>query len=564
MVLTAAHVRGVRVPLAAGLWSLISRFWPLTSRHLAGAALLCVAALLVASPLLALLSVATQASPAELGEALGRAGLPTLWLRVLVLAWGSTVWAVVAAVPLAWLVERTDLAGRGVIRWLAPLPLAIPPYVAAIAYAFLLAPGGALHHWLAGLLALPAVQVRWPAMIYGTGGAAFVLGLFSAPYIFLIVSGALARADPAVEDAARGLGCGPWTTFWHVTLPMLRPALVAGALLVFVYACVDFGVVSLLRTRTVTTAVYTYLLAGYSPPAAAVISLALVASMWLALAVQRRALGASQDVARHSPGARARRGAAPVRLAAWRWAALAYASLVLALTLAVPVAVLLVQASRLGLLRLGIFWLAQLPYLRNSLAVAAAAATCAVLFGLALAATRGQVPGVGAATVLVQAGYAIPGTVLGLALIGLLIRAAPVLYGEPASLVLAYVILFGAVAYQSCRSALAQSSPALEAAARGLGSSPLDTLRRVVLPLSGPGLLAGWALTFALACRELAASVILRPAGYDTLAVRIWVHTMDVGPDPRGAAVALLLLVVVAAIWLAALATGRLRRGPAG
>jgi iron(III) transport system permease protein len=79
---------------------------------------------------------------------------------------------------------------------------------------------------------------------------------------------------------------------------------------------------------------------------------------------------------------------------------------------------------------------------------------------------------------------------------------------------------------------------------------------RVVLPLAAPGLLAGWALCFALAARELAATIIMRPPGYDTLAVRIWVHTMDVGPDPRAASVALLLLVVTALVWLAAMRLG--------
>jgi iron(III) transport system permease protein len=252
-----------------------------------------------------------------------------------------------------------------------------------------------------------------------------------------------------------------------------------------------------------------------------------------------------------------------VRLGAWRWPALGYCVVVLALGLVVPVVVLAAQAARLGAGPLAAFWIRQAPYLANSLGVAAAGSTAALALGLALALARGRLAGAYPAALVVQAGYAIPGTVLGLALVGALASAAPAVYGTPAALALAYVVLFTTPALQACQAAVAQVTPALEAAARGLGSTPLDAVRRVVLPLAGPGVGAGWALVFALSVRELAASIVLRPAGFDTLAIRIWVHTMDVGPDPRAAAVALLLLMVVAAVWLAALAIGRPRAGEA-
>jgi iron(III) transport system permease protein len=519
-----------------------------TRRAAAGAVLMLVSGLLVGAPLMALVASVLEGEPGAILEALSRAGLPSIVLSMFVLAVGATGWSLVVAVPLAWLVARTDLPARHVVRWLAPLPLAIPPYVAAIAYAALLSPGGMVHVTLASLLEVPLAAIQWPRVIYGTGGAAFVLGIFMAPSVFLTVESSLARTNPSLEEASRGLGYGPWSTLTRVTIPLARPAILAGGLLVFVYACVDFGVVSILRTKTVTTTLYTYLLAGFSRPASAVIALSLVLIIWLALAMQARLAG---NLAHRHAGARARLGAPPVRLGWWRWVALTYCVVVLSLGLVLPLVVLVSQAARLGLPSLASFLVAQGPFLWRSLVVATTGATCALFLGIVVALAQGRLPAAGITATIFQAGYAVPGTVLGLALVGLLIRAVPAVYGSPAALVLAYVILFASPAYQACRAALSQVSPALDWAARGLGSSPLESLRRVVFPLAAPGLVGSWALTFALAFRELAATVVIRPPGYDTLPVRIWVHTMDVGPDPRASAVALLALVVAAAVWLA-------------
>src|SRR5688500_7509428 len=180
-------------------------------RLTAGATLLTISLLLTGAPILALASVILEGQPPAVLSALGRANLPALALSTLSLALGATLWALVIAVPLAWLVARTDVPLRRLVRQLAPLPLAIPPYVAALAYAMLLGPGP----------------------IYGAGGAAFVLGTFTAPSLFLIVHGAFERADPSLEEASRGLGRGPWQTLLRVTLPLVWPAILAGALLVF-------------------------------------------------------------------------------------------------------------------------------------------------------------------------------------------------------------------------------------------------------------------------------------------------------------------------------------------
>lgn len=509
----------------------------------------------VVLPLLYLVSLAFTANPRELWRGLVQANAAGLAVRVALMATGATLWAIALGGPWAWLVARTDVPGRRFFRWLGPLPLAIPPYVGALVYAMALARGGLAHQALANLRGQSTFATPFPAVIYGHGGAAFVLGLFTAPYVFLNVYGALQRIDPALEDAARSLGHSPRQTFRRVTLPLLRPALLAGGLLVFVYAWVDFGVVSLLRARTFTTVVYTYLRAGFSLPAAAGLSLVLVLIVWAILALQQGALGK----VRYTQSSGRTRPAGPIALGGWRWAGLAFLILAATLTLFLPLGVLLAQLPRFGSpAALGLFLLNQWPYLWNSLRVALAGSALALLLAGVVAWQGWRRRAGPLAGALLQTGYAVPATVLGLSLVGLSLQVFPALYGTPALLALAYVVLFAAPTLQGVRAALAQVPPSMEEAVRALGYGPLVAAWRVVGPLAWPGIAGAWLLGFILALRELAATIVLRPPGFDTLPVRIWVHTMDVGPDPRAAADALLLVVLVGIPWFLLL----LVRGP--
>lgn len=532
-----------------------------------------VPVVLVGAPLATLVATATSVPLADLARVLGRLNLPALFGNVAVLGVLATLWAVVGAVPLAWLAARTDLPGRALVRGVVPVTLAVPPYVIALAYVALLAPGGAVHRALAATLEVPLALFRWPPVVFGTGGAAFILGVAGVPSVFLFVHGALERANPSLEDAARSLGLGPVATFCRVTLPMLRAPLLAGSLLVFLYACVDFGVVSLVRARTVTTVLFTYLENGFAPHASAAIALTLVVVLWGVLAVQRQAMrvgvggtstgnGIDGLVVLADP--RGRQGARPVRLGRWRLVAVAYVVFVASIGLAVPLVTLVALAASLGIVPLVTFWAAQVNRVTHTLEVGFATATLVTIGGLALALARGArgrravALAIGAA----QAGYAIPGTILALAVVGLISRFLPWIDGGSGVVVVVVAILVLAPAIQSTATALDTVPRVLLDAARGLGESPAGAFLRVGLPLAGPALLSGWALAFGLAARELAATLIVRPPGYDTLAVRIWVHTTDVGPDPHAAAVALLLLAVLGATWVTSQWLGR-RHGPA-
>ncbi len=513
--------------------------------------LLVPVAVLVLGPVGFLVWMGLQGGAGDLLARTDSLGIVPTVARVFLLASATTLLAAIMGVPLAWLAVRSDLPGRRLIRWLAPLPLAIPPYIGAIVYQIVFAPTGPLNALLAHALALPSGT--WVVSIYGILGAAWVLSLFVFPYIFLLVAAGLERLNPTLEEVARGTGMSRWAVFFSVTLPLLRPALLGGGLMVFLYAWADFGVVSLLRVRTLTTIVFDYVRGTMDWTIPASLSVLLTFITVTVLAIQLRILGHGT----YAQVTGATRPARPVLVGRWRVPALLFSFLVLLSALGVPLGVLAYQASRLPVAAGWAFLSQQTPFIRNSVWTAASGATVAIILALIigwLQARRRLGRGV---STLFQIGYAIPGTVLGLGMVGAFQMALPWLYGTPIVLVLGYLVLFATPALQGVGAALAQISGSLEEAARGLGRGPLATFREVTFPLVRPGLVGAWVLVFILCMRELAATLILRPPGFDTLPVRIWIHTMDVGPVPTAALLALVLVAIVALPWLALILVGR-------
>jgi iron(III) transport system permease protein len=342
--------------------------------------------------------------------------------------------------------------------------------------------------------------------------------------VLLTVQAGLRGLDPALEEASRSLGRGPLATFLRVTLPQLRPSAAAGGLLVTLYVLSDFGAVSMLRYSTFTRAIYLQYRAAFDRAPAAVLGLVLVSLTLVFLILEAR-------VARDRGGQFGVRGAAraPARipLGRWRWPAVALCSTVVLVGLVLPLAVI-------------VFWLVRGLGAGEAMQVAFGAAgrsLWAALLG-ALAAVAAALPvAIWAARgrsrmarVVERAsftGYALPGIVVALALVYVGIRATPSLYQTLAMLVFAYVVLFLPQAVGAIRSSLLQVNPNIEDAARTLGSSRLATLRRITLPLARRGALAGGALVFLTALKELPATLLLAPTGYDTLAVRVWSATTE-------------------------------------
>ncbi len=477
---------------------------------------------------------------------------PRTWATLgntLLLAGAVVLSSAVIAVPLAWLTTSTDLPLRRLWAVAAALPLVVPSYVAAYLYVSLLSPRGLVQGWLE-----PLGVDRLPP-IYGFGGAWLVLTLISYPYTYLTVRAALQRLDPSLLEAARSLGQSPRQAFWRVTVPSLRPALAGGSLLVALYCLRDFGAVSLLQYGTFTRVIYNRYQA-YRLDEAAAMALLLVGLTAILLYLDFRSRGRGR-YARLSAGcARVR---PPTRLGAWRWAALAFAGGIVFLALVVPAGGLVYWLWRglnqdwlvrdLGAAQTNVASLLDLARpAGHSFAVSLGAAALTV--GLALPTTLLAVRRPGRLSHLLErltyTGSALPGIVVALAYVFIGANYAQALYQTLPMLLIAYVVLFLPQAIGSERASLLQVAPSLEEAGRSLGARPWAVFRRVTMPLVRPGLLAAGAMVFLTAMKELPATLILSPIGFDTLAVQVWANISEAF-FARAAAPTLLLILLSSA-----------------
>ncbi len=487
------------------------------------------------------LAVVVAGEPRAAFEAVWEPETLALLARSLGLALAVGFGATALAAPLAWLTVRSDLPGRRTWTVLVTLPLVLPSYIAAYLLVSALGPRGELQ----GLLEPLGIE-RLPS-IYGFVGAWLVLVVVTYPLVLLPMRAALARMDPALEDAARGMGARRLRLARTVIAPQLAPAAGAGALLAALYALSDFGAVSILRFDSFTRVIYQSYRASFDRTGAAALAALLVLVMAALLALEARARH-RRAYFRSAPGT-ARR-AAIVPLGRWRWPALAFCALVGGIAFLLPVGMLVYWTTRS--VAGATDWSATLSAARGSLLIAALAALATTLAALPVAWLGARHPG--RRTRLVEAastsGYALPGIVVALALVFFGIRAAPALYQTLAMLVLAMVVLFLPLAAGSTRAALLQVPPRLEEAARGIGRSPLGAALSITLPLARGGVLAGAALVFLAAIKELPAVLLLSPIGFDTLPALIWRETTRSFFE-SGAAPSLVLLAVSALpLWL--------------
>jgi len=450
-----------------------------------------------------------------------------LWSTGLLVA-GVTVASVAIGVTLAWLVTRTDLPGRRFFGVAAALPLVIPSYVAAFCLLGALGPRGLLQQAL-GVERLPE--------IYGYWGALAALTLSTYPYVLLLTAAALRGLDPSLEEAARGLGRPPREVLRRVTLPAVRPAIGAGALLVALYTLSDFGVVSLMRYDALTRAIYLQYRSLFDRTPAAVLALVLVALTAVVLVVEARS---RRRTHRSSPGAPRR--LRPHPLGRWKLPALAFCTAVVGGFLVLPATVLVYWLSR-GLERTDWPWNEAL----NSFTASGLAAVAAVLAALPVAILARRYPSHWTRLLerLSFTGNALPGIVIALSLVFFAANYAGPVYQTLALLVFAYVVRFLPQALAGIESSLAGLNPRVEEASRALGRGPLWTTATVTVPLIRSGILAGAALVFLSAMKELPATLLLRPIGFDTLATDIWRFT-SVGAYSEAALPALLLIAVSA------------------
>jgi iron(III) transport system permease protein len=455
-------------------------------------------------------------------------------LNTAALAGAVAISTIAIAVPLAWLTSRTDLPGRAFWSTAAALPLVIPSYIGAVVMVAAFGPRGMLQTALA-----PLGVERLPS-IYGFTGSWLTLTLFTYPYVYLTVRAALRNLDPSLEEAARCLGYGPWRTFFAVTLPQLRPAAAAGGVLTVLYTLGDFGVVTLLRYDAFTRAIYVQYRSALDRGSAALLALLLVAISIAVLAVELRARG---NATLHRLGSGASRRGRPIALGHARIPAVLFCGVVVGFALVLPISVLaawLLRSIGAGadLSGLGSATL-------HSLTLGGWTALIATACALPLAILLVRFPGSGARSIerLAYLGYALPGLVVALAFVAF--GAGTPFYQSLVMLVAACVVRFLPEAISSARAALLQVSPRLEEAARGLGRSQARAVASVTIPLARPGILAGAALVLLTAMKELPATLLLSPTGWDTLAVKVWTAANDAAYG-EAAAPALILIAAAA------------------
>jgi iron(III) transport system permease protein len=510
--------------------------------------LLLLAVFVAAFVTMPLVYILIRAAGAEPGVwvRLAQTRLAGLMVNTLSLTAAVTAGTVVVGVSLAWLTERTDLWGRRIWRWLLAMPLAIPTYIGAIVHLALLRPrGGYIPIFLAELFGRP---VTTPSP-FGFLGAAFILTLFMYPYVYLLSAAAFRSMHAAQEEVARSLGHSMRSTFWRVTLPVLKPGISAGALLVALDILAEYGTVALLRYETFSSAIYLQLAGRYDRSAAAILSGVLVLLAVLVLTGEIRIQGRARFYQFGSNW----RPAPIIHLGVWRIPALMAVLGIICTALFVPMGVLfawtyqaignpgsMAHNFQTGSQGLGTFaW--------NSLWSSGLAGILAVALSLPVAFLAVRFPS--RLTRLFsrssQVGYALPGVVVALSLILLVNRYLPILYATPLLVVLAYVLRHMPQAVRSSEAALAQLSPTLEEAAQSLGRSSIKSFLEVTLRVVLPGLFAGGALVFLTSLKELPATLLLRPAGFDTLAVRVWIWAGE-GMYTQAAPAALVLILAAA------------------
>jgi iron(III) transport system permease protein len=478
-------------------------------------------ALLVATPVV--LVAASLARPSvEIWRHLWATQLLELIGNTLALVVGVGLGVAVLGTGLAWIVTMYRFPGRAVFEWLLVLPLAMPAYVIGFVFLALFDYAGPVQRALRAFTGGPA---RWFPDVASYGGVVLVMTLVLYPYVYVLARVAFLEQSENVMEAARALGVSRRVAFRRVALPLARPAIVAGVTLALMEALADFGTVAIFNYSTFTVAIYRVWFGLFNRHAATELATLLVL-FTLTLYGAERAL---RGRARFDPRGLAARPVPRTRLTGWRAAgATALAATVVGVAFVLPVVRLLTWIPA------GASDSRYPGFVGNTVAVAAVAAVLVVVAALVVAygVRQSPRPAVTLLARLASMGYALPGSVIAVGVLVLLawldrLVGGLFLVGSLVGLVFAYTVRFLAVGYQSIEASLARITPSMDMAARSLGVAPAGVLRRIHLPLLRRGLFSAGLLVFVDVMKEMPATLLLRPLGYDTLAVRVWQFTSE-------------------------------------
>jgi iron(III) transport system permease protein len=477
---------------------------------------------------------------------------------------GSMIGSTILGTLAAWVVARTDLPGRSVLRTAFVFPFLIPPFVGALAWRQLLGPVGYLSKIYQTLTGVDAV----PWNIYGAGGIVLVMMMHSYPLVYITALGGLERMNPELEEAAQSSGAKIFRVMRDVTLPLMAPAILAGAVLVFTTEIANFGIPAVLGYSenyfVLTTKIYQAVTKSFANPNALATAAAL--SMVLAVIAAGGIIAQRLILRGREYAVLSGKSMQPnlVRLGAHKvWILPAAWGMVCVTSIAPVLAILVTSLIRayglpptLDNLTLQNF--AQVLFMNaaarrglvNSLLLAAAAATLIAFLGafIAYILVRTRLRGRVVLDFLAAMPYAVPGTVVALAMILAWLKPLPftriVLYNTIWILLIAYVARYLTFGVRSTAGSLQQVHPSLEEAARICGANWLQSFRDVLFPLITPGLFAGWFLVFMPSLRELTVSILLWSAGNETVGVMVF-NLQEDGHITLCAALAMMMLALL-------------------
>ncbi|MFC5713996.1 ABC transporter permease [Thalassorhabdus alkalitolerans] len=466
--------------------------------------------------------------------------IPQLLWNTLSLTFAVTLCAVILGVSLAWLVVRTDVPGRKLLQWMLALPLVIPPYVGAVTYIIVFGPSGWMRDLWRETPWLVNIFGDYPLSIYSFWGVFFVLTMFTYPYVFLIASASLRKMNRNFEEVARSQGMNTRQVFWKVNLPFLRPAIGAGAILIALYVLSDFGAIAMLRYVTFTAAIY-FQRASFDTESASVLSLVLIVLTVIILWIESR----TRKKNKFYQTSNTFREPDILSLGKWKPVAVLFIGLVIVFSILLPISVL-IYWTIIGLDR-GAVDARFFEFAWNSVLVSGMAALLCMLLALPIIYLRSRYPSVISSSIdkMSYAGYALPGVIVALGFVFIFNNHFPFLYNTFYLIALAMVVRFLPQAMQAGDASLSLVSPRVDETARSLGYPPWKVMFKVIIPSILPGVLAGGALVFVSAIKELPATLMLRPPGFDTLAVRIYYEASEAIYHQAAPAALILILVSI-------------------
>ena len=427
----------------------------------------------------------------------------------------------VLAVPSAWLISQYDFPGRSIFSWAMILPLAMPGYVMAYAWADMMGVAGPIQSHIRDMTGLSA-RDYWFPNLFSAPGLAFVLASTLFPYVYITARAAFSMQSLSTLEAARSLGAQPLELFWRVALPVALPTIAGGLCLALMEAAADYGAADFWGIQTLGVGIIRSWQSFGEPNTAArlALTLILIAGCFLIAArVFQGRRGTQETSVRWRTPTRSK--LPPVMAAA----VTALCSLILIVCFLAPIARLLWLALETSA-NAPDLW----PLVRSTLMLGAMGAALAFVAALVFSLSSKRSETLRLATRLIAAaGYAAPGAVLGLGALFILRETGQALSGWVAIgfLVWIYVSRFTSAGVEPIQASLARFPKNLDLASQSLGSTGLRQFARVDLPLIAPGAFAAALILFVEILKELPATLMLRPFGWDTLAVRAHAYATD-------------------------------------